>query len=173
MLRYGDEIGMGDNLTLPHRESVRTPMQWSAEPNGGFSTAPPDQLALPLIDDGDYAYTKVNVEVQRLDPQSLLNWLERMTRLRKEHPAFGVGDCTFLDTGQPELLAHRCDHDGHSMFALHNLGARRARFTLDLGDGAGELHDVLRGRRREAPQDGRCRIELEPFGYSWLRLEPR
>src|SRR5207249_1409549 len=77
VIRYGEEIGMGDDLSLPERESIRTPMQWSAESNGGFSTAAPHTLVRPVISEGEYRYQRVNVAEQRLDFNSLLNWTER------------------------------------------------------------------------------------------------
>ncbi|HEY0855689.1 MAG TPA: alpha-amylase family protein [Albitalea sp.] len=171
VLRYGDEIGMGDDLGLPDRESVRTPMQWDASPNGGFSSAPPEQLVLPVIAQGEYGFAQVNVEQQRHDPQSLLNWLERVTRRRKECPAFGLGECSFIDTGLRHVLAHRCDHQGTTLFALHNFADKRARFNLPLGlagEPSGCVHDILAGHRHELQRDGHYQVDLEPFGYRWL-----
>ncbi|MCW7540211.1 alpha-amylase family protein [Aquabacterium sp. A7-Y] len=175
VLRYGDELGMGDDLSLPDRESVRTPMQWTAGANGGFSTAPPERLALPPVAEGEFGYPTVNVEAQRRDPQSLLNWLERVIRRRKECPEFGTGACTWIDTGRPEVLAHRCDVGDSTVFAIHNLGARRAKFLLPLSlDGAPAtpgrtVHDVLADHRHEVQEDGHYKCELEPWGYRWLR----
>lgn len=84
VINYGEELGMGDNLSLEERSSARTPIQWSSEPNGGFSTAPPDQLVLPVITEGKYSYKHLNVINQRRDPKSLLNWMERAIRMRME-----------------------------------------------------------------------------------------
>ncbi|WP_119153375.1 alpha-amylase family protein [Caldimonas tepidiphila] len=170
VLRYGDEIGMGDDLSLPDRESVRTPMQWSAGPNGGFSHAPREQLVLPPIADGEYGYPALNVEAQRRDPQSLLNWLERMIRRRKESSEFGLGCCTWIDTGHRELLAHRCDLDGRTVFAIHNLADRRLRFSLPISDARG-VYDVLAEHREEVEEDGHYHVDLEPWGYRWLRRD--
>ncbi|WKB51835.1 alpha-amylase family protein [Eleftheria terrae] len=169
VLRYGDELGMGDDLGLPDRESVRTPMQWSADANGGFSSAAPGKLALPPVADGEYGWPTVNVEAQRRDPDSLLNWLERVLRRRKETPEFGLGRCTWLDTGRRELLAHRFDLGESTVFAVHNLGARRVKFELPVGEAGQCLHDVLAHRRHEVEEDGHYRLELEPYGYRWLR----
>ena len=99
VIRYGDEIGMGDDLALKERLTVRTPMQWSDEPQGGFSTA--EKTVLPVIDTGVYAFGNVNVAVQRRDPDSLLNWTERLIRMRKECPEIGWGSCKVLHTGSP------------------------------------------------------------------------
>jgi maltose alpha-D-glucosyltransferase/alpha-amylase len=172
VLRYGDEIGMGDDLSLPARESVRTPMQWSGAPNGGFSTAPADSLVLPMQADEVYGWQRVNVEAQRRDPDSLLNWLERALRRRLECPEFSLGQCTWIDSGHPAVLAHRCDLEGNAVFALHNLGSRRATVELALEDGAGAVSDILRHDRHELQEPGRYRVTLEPYGYRWLRQDP-
>mgnify|MGYP003575120900 CR=1 FL=1 len=171
VLRYGDEIGMGDDLSLPERESVRTPMQWSDDPNGGFSPAPADQLSLPVISEGEFGHAHVNVEQQLHDPDSLLNWLERMFRRRKESPAFGLGDCTFLDLGEHAVLAHRCDHGPTTAFAVHNLSGRRVQVSLTV-DQAGTpvtcVQEVLAGRRHPVGDDGEHTLTLGPYGYAWL-----
>src|SRR5699024_3832037 len=86
VLRYGQEIGMGDDLSLPERNSVRTPMQWSNQKNAGFSTAPEDALARPMISSGDYGYKHVNVKDQHRDPNSILNWIRQAISFRKECP---------------------------------------------------------------------------------------
>ena len=171
VLRYGDEIGMGDDLSLPDRESVRTPMQWSGGRHGGFSTAEDGQLWLSPIAVGEYGYPEVNVEQQRHDPQSLLNWLERVTRRRKECPVFGLGACQFLDTGEPAVLAHRCDDARTTAFAVHNLGSEAVSVLLPLDEETAEarvLHDMLTGRSHPVQGDRYCTLELEPFGYRWL-----
>lgn len=174
VLRYGDEIGMGDDQALPDREAVRTPMQWSAQANGGFSPAPPEELSLPVIAEGDYGFPNVNVEQQRHDPQSLLNWLERMLRRRKECPAFGLGDCTFIDTGHKEVLAHRCVLGTMAAIAVHNFSARRIALRLPVlakGVEGACLHDVLVGRRDVLRRDGSYDIELPPYGYRWFSVD--
>ena len=107
VIRYGDEIGMGDNLKLPERNCARTPMQWSTEPNAGFTKS--DHPVLPVISDGPYGFQHVNVADQRRDPNSLLNWMERIIRMRKEVPEIGWGDFSFVATGTPEVLAMQYD----------------------------------------------------------------
>lgn len=173
VLRYGDEIGMGDDLRLESRHSVRTPMQWSAEANGGFSTAPPEQCYLPVISEGEYGYQQVNVERQRRDPDSLLDWLERMLRRRKEYPEFGEGACTWLDSGHPAVLAHRLDRDGRSVAVLHNLGGRTQEVSLPLDVLAGCNHDILTDEYCDDPEGDRRRIRLGPYGYRWLDRRER
>src|SRR5688500_9284645 len=126
VLWYGDEIGMGDDLSLPERNSVRTPMQWSGEPNGGFSTASPDALIRPVIADGGYGYPHVNVAAQRSDPSSLLNVVERLIRTRKECPEIGWGTWHILEAEDPRVFAHCCEWRGGAILAIHNLSSEPA-----------------------------------------------
>ena len=104
LLRYGDEIGMGDDLSLEGRDSVRTPMQWSDNPNGGFSTADADALTRPVISEGEYGYQQVNVSFEQRDPTSFLNWMEHLVRTRRQCPEFGTGKWRILETGEPAVL---------------------------------------------------------------------
>ena len=99
VIRYGEEIGMGENLDLPEREAIRTPMQWDGTPGAGFSRAAPAQFVAPLIDEGPYAYQKVNVTDQRLDPNSLLTWFERTLHALRECEEIGSGDHEVIDAG--------------------------------------------------------------------------
>ncbi len=125
MMQYGDEIGMGDNLRLPERECARTPMQWSADANGGFSRA--RKIVRPVIDDQAFGYQSVNVAAQRRDSASLLNWTERIIRARKECPEIGWGEFTVLRTNVTEVLAIRYDWRDTSLVTLHNFSARADR----------------------------------------------
>src|SRR4051794_27885138 len=118
VVRYGDEIGMGDNLDLPERNAARTPMQWSTEPNAGFTKS--RKPILPVIDKGAFGYNHVNVAEQRRDPNSMLNWTERIIRMRKEVPEIGWGDFEVLDVGDPAIFAIRYDWRNNSVLFLHN-----------------------------------------------------
>lgn len=172
VLRYGDEIGMGEDLSLAERASVRTPMQWSDAPNGGFSSATSDRLLVPVISGGDFGFERVNVEAQRGDADSLLNQVERMVRIRRECDAFGEGDCRFLDIGLPALLAQRCEGFGYVLLTLHNLGSQPLEVSLPLESTRAEIHDLLAGRslaQSASISAGECRLVLEPWGYRWLR----
>jgi maltose alpha-D-glucosyltransferase/alpha-amylase len=112
ILWYGEEIGMGEDLNQEERNSVRTPMQWTADLNAGFSTADPSSLVRPVIDKGAFSYRKVNVQAQRRDPQSLLNYLERMIRTRKEYPEFSTGTYRVVETSEPtKIFAHSCQDE--------------------------------------------------------------
>jgi maltose alpha-D-glucosyltransferase/alpha-amylase len=171
VIRYGDEIGMGDNLQLPERNCARTPMQWSTEPNAGFtqSTKP----VLPVIDKGAYAFQHVNVAAQRRDPNSFLNWMERIIRMRKEVPEIGWGNFSFVSTRARETLALRYDWRNNSVLCIHNLSPepREVRFALN---GQGEEPCVLVNLLSEDhshPADGtRHCILIEPYGYRWFRV---
>jgi maltose alpha-D-glucosyltransferase/alpha-amylase len=170
VIRYGDEIGMGDDLNLPERQAARTPMQWSTEPQGGFSTC--QATVLPVISGGAYGYEHLNVAVQRHDPNSFLNWIERMIRMRKEVPEVGWGDFEILHAGVPEVLAIRYDWRENSVVVVHNLDARSREIRLHSGlqgQDAALLTNLLSGDHSTADKTGKHRILLEPYGYRWYR----
>jgi trehalose synthase len=164
VLFYGEEIGMAENLDIPGRQSVRTPMQWAPGPAGGFTGGDPADLRRPLTDDPRFGPDAVNVSDQRRDPESLLNWMERMIRLRKERPEIGWGEWEVLDAGHPGVLAHRCEWSGRVFVALHNLAGEEARAELAIDDG---LEDLL-GSDAGRSEHGRITADLEPYGYRWL-----
>ncbi|MFL6128375.1 MAG: alpha-amylase family protein [Mycobacteriales bacterium] len=169
VIRYGEEIGMGDDLSLPQRDSIRTPMQWADAPHGGFTTA--DEAVRPAIVKGAFGYPKVNVRDQEQDPESLLSWFERTIRVLRECPEFGSGTCTVLDTRDERVLGLRYDCPSGSVLAVLNLG-EDAR-TVDLAR-QGELADgfpvdVLADRDYPPPGD-LTRLDVDGSGYRWLRL---
>jgi maltose alpha-D-glucosyltransferase/alpha-amylase len=171
VLRYGEEIGMGEDLALNGRDAIRTPMQWSTLPNAGFSTAPAEQLARPVISSGDFGYQKVNVAQQRHDPKSLLSWFERMIRTLREAPEVGAGSCTHVDVPVPSgVLVHRADDVTGTMVFVHNLGPEDAEVDLStLYPEAESPNDVLADR--EYPELGKCdAVQLSGYGYRWIRL---
>ncbi len=168
MLQYGDEIGMGDDLSLPERECARTPMQWSGDVNGGFSTA--RRTVRPVVSDPIYGWRRVNVEAQRRDPDSLLNWLERAIRMRRECPEISWGDWRILDAGARDVLVMRYDHDGHTLLALHNFSAQPRAVRLSAGAvGDPLLVSLLTMEDSHAGEGARHQIELEAHGYRWFR----
>jgi maltose alpha-D-glucosyltransferase/alpha-amylase len=171
VLHYGDEIGMGDDLRLPERNCARTPMQWSTEEHGGFTKS--DTPVLPVISGGPYGFEHVNVAQQRRDPDSLLNWTERVVRMRKEIPEIGVGDFAIVDAGTQEVLAVRYDWRNNSVLFVHNLCAEPREITLRPGaEGSqdGLLVNVLSDDHSPTGTDGRHTIVLEPYGYRWYRV---
>ncbi len=169
MMQYGDEIGMGDNLRLPGRECARTPMQWSTEAQGGFSTA--RSLVLPAIADAVYGFPRVNVAEQRRDPASLLNWTERIVRARKECPEISWGDFTVLRTNVPEVLALRFDWRDTSLVTVHNFSDRRHKVLLKVGAEHGDyLSEIFDSRHSRAQNDGVHRIEVDGYAWRWYRV---
>ena len=169
VIRYGDELGMGDNLRLRERNCARTPMQWSSEPHGGFTRS--DEPLLPVIADGAYGYKKVNAADQRRDPESLLNWTERIIRMRKETPEIGWGEFEPIDTGDHAVLALRYSWRNNGVLAVHNLVGDTREIAIHLGDRAGRmLSNLLTQDHSEADARGRHHIILEPYGYRWYRI---
>ncbi|MGO7659419.1 alpha-amylase family protein [Rhizobium ruizarguesonis] len=170
VIRYGDEIGMGDDLNLPERDCARTPMQWSTEAEGGFTKS--KKLVSPVIKDGPYGFQHVNVAEQRRDPNSLLNWSERMIRMRKEAPEIGWGDFSVIDTGDDGVLALRYDWRGNSVLILHNLHAQPAEVTVDpdIGEDGRQLIDIADGASSKADEKGFHTVMLDAYGYRWYRV---
>jgi trehalose synthase len=162
---YGDEIGMGENLAIEDRYAVRSPMQWSADPHGGFTKAP--EPVRPLTE-GAFSPERVNVHDQRRDPGSLLHFMQHLILSRRERPEFGWGSVTLIESEAPSLLCHRCDWQGSTVVAVHNLDGEAATTTLELGDDAGGVDDVLEGRALEVAEGGRLEVELGGYGYLWL-----
>lgn len=167
MFVYGDEIGMGEDLSQPGRDSVRSPMQWSAEANGGFSRAPAGKLMQPAIDDGPFGFKKVNVEEQRSRPDSLLSFMTELAFLRRAHTQIGSGFCSTLETGSDQVLAHHYKSEATPLLLLHNLGSKAAEIDLSVPAGTGDLAPLFGG---ETPlmKEGRLKMKLEPYGLRWL-----
>ncbi|WP_406855687.1 alpha-amylase family protein [Alsobacter sp. KACC 23698] len=170
VIRYGDELGMGDDLSLPERNCARTPMQWSTEPHGGFTKS--DRPVSPVIESGPYGFQHVNAAYQRRDLDSMLNWTERMIRMRKETPEIGWGDVTALDTGDPAVLALRYDWKNNSVVALHNLDGRprEPSFMLGLDDPELCLVNLFTGDHSRPDRDGRHTVLLSAYDYRWYRV---
>jgi maltose alpha-D-glucosyltransferase/alpha-amylase len=165
VLRYGDEIGMGDDLSLEERNSVRTPMQWANEPQAGFSRA--RRTFLPVIGEGPFGYPRVNVADQRRDPDSLLNWFERVIRMRKECPEIGWGDFSVEPVDEPSVLALRYRWRNNCLVILHNLSPRAVEVTLREKL---MLANLLSQDHSRPLRGGRHLIALEPYGYRWFRV---
>ncbi|MFL6056971.1 MAG: alpha-amylase family protein [Actinoallomurus sp.] len=168
IILYGDEIGMGEDLSLHGRLAVRTPMQWSNHPNGGFSRA--KEVYRPVLADGEHGYREVNVVAQRHDPDSLSSWMTQAIRVRRECPELGWGAWQVLDVGDTRVLGLAYQwRDGH-VATLHNLSADPVRVRLpdDLDLGGVEQIRQMFGDA-PATEHGR-EIELAGYGYCWLRL---
>jgi maltose alpha-D-glucosyltransferase/alpha-amylase len=175
VLEYGDEIGMGDDLSLQERNAVRTPMQWSTEPHAGFTkNAKP---VLPVISGGPFGFEHVNVAQQRRDPNSLLNWMERIIRMRKEIPEIGWGDFSVLETHAADVLALRYEWRNNSVVMMHNLAGEAKPVQLHIHTNASsgdrgendELINLLSDDHSHG-RNGQHTITLEPYGYRWYRV---
>ena len=170
---YGDEIGMGDNVYLGDRNGVRTPMQWSADRNAGFSRANPQRLYLPVIIDPEYHYEAVNVEAQRNNPHSLLWWMKRMIAQRKRFRSFGRGSLEFLYPANRKVLAFLREFDGERVLVVANLSrfAQAASIDLSRFNGAQPI-EVFGQTRFPAVSDQPYFISLGPYAFYWFHLEP-
>jgi maltose alpha-D-glucosyltransferase/alpha-amylase len=171
VLYYGDEIGMGDNIYLGDRDGVRTPMQWSADRNAGFSRANPQRLYLPPIIDPEYHYEAINVEAQQGNQLSLLWWMKRLIAKRKEHRLFGRGSIEFLAGDNPRVLAFVREHEGEAVLVVANLSRFAQCTRLDLGRFKGMVPVELFGQMpfpeiAEAPYV----VWLGPHDFYWLAL---
>jgi maltose alpha-D-glucosyltransferase/alpha-amylase len=171
VLRYGDELGMGDDLSLPERQCARTPMQWSTEPNAGFTKS--ENPILPVMHEGPYGYDHVNAAAQRRDPDSLLNWTERIIRMRKEVPEIGWGRFESIATGDSSVLAIRYEWRNNAALFVHNLGPspREISLSVKTSEESGRLLvNLLSEDHSQADADGRHRLMLEGYGYRWYRV---
>jgi maltose alpha-D-glucosyltransferase / alpha-amylase len=171
VLRYGDELAMGDNLELPERTAARTPMQWSTEPHAGFTKS--NRPVVPVIDNGPYGYQHVNAAAQRRDPNAMLNWTERIIRMRKEVPEVGWGDFEVIETRHHGVLVMRYDWRNNSVMFVHNLTDSPIEITFAVGlhnQSDKLLVNLLSEDHSRAGEDGRHHLLLEAFGYRWYRV---
>ncbi|XDA98982.1 maltose alpha-D-glucosyltransferase [Sulfitobacter sp. LCG007] len=168
---YGDEIGMGDNYYLGDRDGVRTPMQWSADRNGGFSRANPQQLYLPTIQDPVYGYSAVNVEAQSAAPSSQLNWMRRMIGVRQRHPAFGRGSIRLLYPRNRKVLAYLREHEGETVLCVANVSRQAQAAEIDLSEFSGRVPIELTGQSPFPPLgELPYLLTLPAYGFYWFLL---
>jgi maltose alpha-D-glucosyltransferase/alpha-amylase len=177
VLYYGDEIGMGDNIWLGDRDAVRTPMQWSPDRNAGFSRCDPGRLYLPVIADPVYGFQAVNVEAQLNNTSSLLHWTRRMLQVRREHPAFGLGDFLELGSSNPSVLAylrHLPASDGQPddlVICVNNLSRFPQPVELNLSEHAGRVPVELTGGVRFPPiGELPYLLTLPGHGFYWFQI---
>jgi maltose alpha-D-glucosyltransferase/alpha-amylase len=171
VIYYGDEIGMGDDIWLEDRDGVRTPMQWTTGPNAGFSAADPARLYCPPIDDEIYGYRQVNVEAQGADPDSLLNQMRKMIRVRKGHAALGRGEIHFLEPANRAVLAYLRTHGDEAILVVNNLSSDPQRVELDLATWAGaQPSDLLTQITLPPLTTMPYRLKLGRYDYRWLRI---
>jgi maltose alpha-D-glucosyltransferase/alpha-amylase len=172
VIYYGDEIGMGDNIWLNDRNGVRTPMQWSNEHNAGFSAASTESLFSPLIDEGKFSYSQVNVRMQDEDPNSLLNWIRRHLQLRKQYPAFGRGKLQILSTNNKSILAYLRQQEDQTLLIINNLSSEARKIHLDLKQF--NFHKVIDLLSDDPPTiitSQENSFELMGYGYRWYKLD--
>jgi maltose alpha-D-glucosyltransferase/alpha-amylase len=174
VLYYGDEIGMGDNIFLGDRNGVRTPMQWSADRNAGFSRANPQKLYLPVIIDPEYHYESINVEAQQNNPHSLLWWMKRLIGLRRQFKAFGRGSLQFLHPENRKILAFLRRYQEETILVVANLSRFVQYVELDLAEFKGSVPVELFGRN-PFPPVGKVPylLTLAPHSFYWFSLEPQ
>jgi maltose alpha-D-glucosyltransferase / alpha-amylase len=179
VLYYGDEIGMGDNIWLGDRDAVRTPMQWSPDRNAGFSRCDPGRIYLPVIADPVYGYQAVNVESQLNNSSSLLHWTRRMLQVRREHPAFGLGEFTELGSSNPSVLAYLRhlpadpDHgvEQDLVICVNNLSRFPQPVELDLSEHNGRVPvELTGGVRFPAIGEWPYLLTLPGHGFYWFQL---
>ncbi len=170
---YGDEIGMGDNIYLGDRDSVRTPMQWSGDRNAGFSRANPQRLYLPAVIDPEYHYEALNVEAQNQSPNSLLWWMKRLIALRKRYKAFGRGTLEFLYPDNRKVLAFLRRFEDERILVVVNLSRHAQYVELDLSQFRNSMPVELFGHT-EFPKIGDLPyfITLGPHQFYWFSLVP-
>jgi maltose alpha-D-glucosyltransferase/alpha-amylase len=166
MFVYGDEIAMGDDLALPGRNAVRTPMQWTAEPNAGFSPAPASQLVAPVIDRGEFDYRKINVAVATSDRNSLFQQIRKMIALRREYPAL-AGKSHKYDMLSDRVLALSLDQGQNIFLALHNVGSEITGIEVPIGD-AKYLQDLFDKEICLRPENGKVFISIPRYGFRWF-----
>ena len=161
IIYYGDEIGMGDNIWLPDRNGVRTPMQWNAEADAGFSGAPVQSIYAPIIDDDIYGPLRVNVESQRNDPDSMWNSIRQMISARKQNHAFGWGEFAWVETGANSIAAYTRIYKNETMLIVNNLSGQKQTARLPFKHAANIL-----SQENISLQS----LTLQPYQYLWLRV---
>jgi maltose alpha-D-glucosyltransferase/alpha-amylase len=171
VIRYGDEIGMGEDLSLPERNCARTPMQWSNEPHGGFTKNA--QPAVPVISGGPYGFEHINAAIQRRNPNSLLNWTERIIRMRKEVPEVGWGDFVVIPTRNPAVLVMRYAWRNNCVLFVHNFAAKPHEISFAVGlhnEAERLLVNLLAEEHSYGDEHGKHRLVIEAYGYRWYRV---
>jgi trehalose synthase len=173
VLFYGEEIGMAENLEIPGRMSVRAPMQWSDERNGGFSAASAENLRRPVVSDRGWGPEALNVADQANDPGSLLNWMERLIRRRRQTPEIAFGDWTFVPFRDASIFALRYDWGTRTVLLIHNLANERrmTSCTSINSEGWGGLANLLGEGTGSLGKGGKLSVELPPYGSAWLRVK--
>jgi maltose alpha-D-glucosyltransferase/alpha-amylase len=154
---------MGDNIWLPDRNGVRTPMQWTSGENAGFSTALAQQLYEPVIQDETFGSTLVNVASQLTVSDSLFHSIQRMITLRKSSQVFGWGNFTWVDVGASSIAAYLRLFKDQTWLVLNNL-SDTPQIALSSKALSCTYKNVFTGNYFEFTQP----ITLQPYQYLWL-----
>ena len=165
VIRYGEEIGMGDDLTLNERMSVRTPMQWDSTKNSGFSTA--QKSFRPIISSGKYAYKNINVGKEEGDPASLLNFIKQMAKLRREHPEIGLGKWEVLKT-KAKVLIIKYTYGDKTLITADNFSAEQQEVKLSAYTNGKGIVPLIADSQQKMNAD---KVILTGFGYEWYQLK--
>lgn len=167
LIRYGDEICMGDDLSLPGRTSVRTPMQWSPQINAGFSKARLDKLVHPIIEDGEFSYKKMNVVEAQQDESSFLNWLERLINTRKQCCEIGSGKFEVRESDNCRVFIHSCKWNDEEVVFIHNLSNETIKVDKAKTGIAEEILFTLLAEIKTCEENT---FVLEGYGFRWYRV---
>jgi maltose alpha-D-glucosyltransferase / alpha-amylase len=172
IIYYGDEIGMGDNIWLPDRNGVRTPMQWDSRKNSGFSKAHPEALYAPVIDRGEFSYKHVNVEDAKQNPNSTLNRMQHLVSVRKSNPVFAQGDYQFLAKDQTQCLTIlRTFADEHVLCVL-NLTLEPQLLKVDLSQYSGKkMVNLIDGSIYDNISSDLTHLNLRAYEFLWFQIE--
>jgi maltose alpha-D-glucosyltransferase/alpha-amylase len=170
LIFYGEEIGMGENLRIPGRNSVRTPMQWTAHNHGGFSTAAPEDFIRPMTA-GEYGLNTINVGAQRSDPDALLNFMATLIRTRRECAEIGSGTGTSLDLGTDHVLGLRHETEDSAVIVLNNLSDQAQEITVELTHHErGVVTELLQDSPYPPITETGGKMTIGPYGYRWFRI---
>jgi len=171
VIYYGDEIGMGDNIWLPDRNGVRTPMQWDSTPSAGFSEADPQDFYSPVVDRDPFGPDRVNVADQKSDPTSLFNSMRRMIAVRKAHSAFGWGSFTWVACDSPSVAAYERLYQDERLLIVNNLASARQAVKVTVsGVQSAQPVELLSGEKVPDIQSEKLSLTLEPYQYVWLKI---
>jgi maltose alpha-D-glucosyltransferase/alpha-amylase len=176
VIYYGDEIGMGENIWLPDRNGVRTPMQWDDGENAGFSHARISELYAPVIDSDEFGPQRINLADQRADPQSLWHVIQRMIAVRKAHPAFGQGDFTWAETGNLSIAAYWRIYEDQRILVVNNLSAEPQSFQITLPEPGWTFAtldcpcDIFSGEPAPLVQGKHLHVGLRAYQYRWFKF---
>jgi maltose alpha-D-glucosyltransferase/alpha-amylase len=168
---YGDEIGMGDNIWLDDRNGVRTPMQWNATRNAGFSDANPEKLYSPVIDQAPYNSEQINVTRLLKDPVSLLNRIRKMIAIRKQYKAFGLGSFKWVECGNAHVAAYFRQYSNQRILIINNLSAARQKALVKFNQHGVRLSDIIEPKGEITSDTGSVAFELAPHQYLWLSVQ--